>query len=500
MDELLYNFQRTGSADDFRLIVNRHVNAVYSHALRRMRDPGAAEDVTQAVFVLLSQKAVSLPQGVVLGAWLFRATQYACLSARRAAARRQRHEREAAEMRDAMQSQSTPEISDLKEVLDDAIGGLSGKDREAVLMRYHEGHSMAEVGRRMGISEEAARKRLSRAVERLREILGHRGVAVESAALAVALEQAFTEQASVHLAGAIAAAASGTAAPSAGVAMIIKGTCKLILVQKIKVAATVVAGVLLAGAAVPATMQVMGRGAAPTTAPVAVQSPARNQELAQEVEDCLRRLLVALKANDVQAAYVEIHSTAPEERNVFKAALRVSMAMDQLRAAATEKFPDAPPALWDRDLTMSQVLERVLSLPPDPRDTITVDGDHVVTTAHFDAADVFGDQAVSAAQWAGAPNHFVRENGRWRWDTDRSLTFRIAGLANTAADPHAQEKMAVKVFDAMAETARETAAGIRAGKLTNQGAAITAFGSGVGQKLTLLNATNFRLDMLPAKK
>lgn len=502
MDELLHNYQQSRSPDDFRLIVERHLNAVYSHALRQMRDPGSAEDVAQAVFVLLSRKAASLSDGVVLGAWLFRATQYACLAAKRAAARRARHEREAAAMRNELESHESPE-RDLQDALDGAIGNLSRSDREAVLLRYHEGHTTAEVGRRMGISEEAARKRLSRAVDRLREILGRRGVTVPSVALVAVLETAFTKQASAHLAGAITAAATGAAAPSAGVLMILKGACKMILLQNIKTAAVVLAGILLVGAAVPVGIKAFGEAPAPTTRPAVAQTAENNEAVARELEDCMRRILMALKADDYKAACAEIHSIAPEERNPFKAALRIGMAMDQLRAAAKEKFPGVTDSPWDRDLTMSEVLEGVLALPPDPRDTITVEGDHAVTTAQFDPVEVFGDKVAavpSAAQWVGAPSHYIRENGRWLWDTDRSFAVRVTGMRNDPADPYAQDKLVVKVFDAITEVSRQTADGIRKGTYATHAAAVTAFGTQMGQRIAQLKVDNLSIDLVPAKK
>src|SRR5690349_16205545 len=106
-DSALQEFVRTRSADAFKAVVERHSGAVYAQCVRQLRDRHYGEDVTQAVFVVLAQKAKSLPAEVVLPAWLFQVTRYACANARRANFRRIYHEHEAAMIREERQQRSS---------------------------------------------------------------------------------------------------------------------------------------------------------------------------------------------------------------------------------------------------------------------------------------------------------------------------------------------------------------------------------------------------------
>ncbi|RYG71337.1 sigma-70 family RNA polymerase sigma factor, partial [bacterium] len=138
----LAEFAATRSADAFRRLVAQHVDAVYAHCLRRLDDPAAAEDATQAVFVALAQRAARLPAGTVLGGWLYVTAQNVCHNARRARTRRQHHERKAAGMRPEVQdgaAESAAQWRDVRRVLDDAIAGLAAGLRDAVVLRFLDG-------------------------------------------------------------------------------------------------------------------------------------------------------------------------------------------------------------------------------------------------------------------------------------------------------------------------------------------------------------------------
>ncbi len=158
--QLLANYAQNRDAVAFQHLVERHVHFVYAAALRQIRDRQLAEDILQAVFLLLSQKAAELKPGTLIKGWLFHATRYAANNVRRAEARRIRREREAAAMR--LQTTSERKSEDVGPYLDDALANLSTKDRTVLLMRYFEEMPLAIVGREMGISEHAAKKRISR--------------------------------------------------------------------------------------------------------------------------------------------------------------------------------------------------------------------------------------------------------------------------------------------------------------------------------------------------
>ncbi len=193
--QLLADYVRAQDQHAFATLVQRHINLVYSAALRRTRDSHLADDITQAVFVILARKAATFTPDVVLSAWLHRTTRYAAMDALKLRGRRARHELKAAEMRP---SHYNPEVEmhwpRVRELLDQALDVLNDSDRRAVMLRYYENKSFAEVGATLGLAEDAARKRVSRAAEKLRGWLSRRGGgAVAVAALGVMLQTKIAE-------------------------------------------------------------------------------------------------------------------------------------------------------------------------------------------------------------------------------------------------------------------------------------------------------------------
>ena len=211
--QLLAAYARRGEQEPFARLVRRHVRFVYGCALRQTRDAPAAEDVTQTVFTLLAQKAHTLAtRGGPLRGWLFAVARYAASNERRAAARRRRHEREAARREAWRPEDDSTNVSEVADMLDGALASLSRADREAVLLRYFEGGDARDVAAALGVSEESARRRLSRAVERMRRYFAAGGVAVTTAAVSAALASPLSPEPPADLAGRILSAAT---APSA---------------------------------------------------------------------------------------------------------------------------------------------------------------------------------------------------------------------------------------------------------------------------------------------
>ncbi len=210
--ELLTAYATAGDPAVFRRLVERHIDFVYACAVRQVGNRDLAEDVVQAVFLLLSQKGAKIKTGTFIKGWLFNATRYAASNAWRAEARRKNREREAAVMRS--EAATDGHWGQIRPVLDEALGRLGTKDRTAILMRFFEDMPMVAVGSAMGISEAAAVKRVSRAVGRLRSILARRGIEVAGDAMAGVLGMGLMEKAPAHL---IAAACEmGTKAAAHG--------------------------------------------------------------------------------------------------------------------------------------------------------------------------------------------------------------------------------------------------------------------------------------------
>jgi len=163
--DLLRDYVAGGDEVAFGERVARHADMVYGAAVRQVGRSGLADEVTQAVFILLMRKAARLPEGVVLAAWLHKATRYTALNAIKRENRRRKHERRAAEMAaDARRSEPATTASaalwkQLSPDLDDGIARLAARDREAVVLRFLELRSFADVARTMGVSEPAAQMR-----------------------------------------------------------------------------------------------------------------------------------------------------------------------------------------------------------------------------------------------------------------------------------------------------------------------------------------------------
>ena len=173
---LLAAYAETGSEPAFRELLTRYVDLVYSAAVRLAGgDADLAKDVTQTVFVDLARKARNLPRDVMLGGWLHRHTVFVASNILRSERRRQARERQAVEM-NALEDHTEENLAGVAPILDEAIDLLGAEDRTAVLLRYFEQCDFAAVAEALGSNEDAARKRVSRALEKLQLLLKRRGV------------------------------------------------------------------------------------------------------------------------------------------------------------------------------------------------------------------------------------------------------------------------------------------------------------------------------------
>jgi RNA polymerase sigma factor (sigma-70 family) len=215
--QLLQAYATNRSEAAFAELVRLHLDWVYSVALRHVGDPQLAEDVVQSVFVLLARKARELSPGTLVGGWLFRTTRLVAGHARRAELRRKSREATACIMSPNTASSDTDEIcwQQLAPHLDQAVAALSEPDRAAILLRFYERMPLGKVGERIGVSEEAARKRVSRALEKLREFLDRRGVKLSGVALTTVLAEKTVQTASAALAGTVVKISLAAASASA---------------------------------------------------------------------------------------------------------------------------------------------------------------------------------------------------------------------------------------------------------------------------------------------
>jgi RNA polymerase sigma factor (sigma-70 family) len=170
--DLLRQFARENSQDAFTEIVRRHVNLVYSAAFRQVRSPQLAEEVAQSVFADLARAAKKLNSKTILTAWLYSVARRTAIDVIRKESRRQLRDQIAMEMTNM--NATANDWTQIEPLLDDAMAALEETDRSAILLRYFENKSLREVGEALGTSDDAAQKRVSRAVEQLREFFSKR--------------------------------------------------------------------------------------------------------------------------------------------------------------------------------------------------------------------------------------------------------------------------------------------------------------------------------------
>ncbi|MCI0541413.1 MAG: sigma-70 family RNA polymerase sigma factor [Verrucomicrobiales bacterium] len=204
---LLRQYAENHCDEAFAALVARHINLVYSVAMRCVGDPHQVEEVAQAVFILLAKKAAQLRHDKALSSWLFQTTRLTASNFIRGETRRHRREQEA-HMQSVLNEPGIDVWPRIAPLLDDAVAGLNEKDRHAIVLRFYEGRNLREVGAALGASEDAAEKRVNRAVEKLRTFFAKRGVTVGASGLTVVISANAVQAAPVGLALTVSTAAA----------------------------------------------------------------------------------------------------------------------------------------------------------------------------------------------------------------------------------------------------------------------------------------------------
>ena len=330
--DLLREYGTTDSEEAFEAIVRRHINLVYCAALRICRDRDMADDVTQAVFIILSRKARSLSSKTVLPGWLYRTTGFAAADALKSRRRRERRELEVA-MIDTMPERDAT-WDEVLPFLDAAMAALAARDRNAILLRFFQDKSLKDVGLALGVSDDTAQKRIARGLEKLRDFLSRRHVAITSGGLASLLSAHVVEAAPVGSAHVICAIATGSSNLPVSTAAIVKGTLNMFTTIQLKSAALIAGAVIMVGGV--ATLVTRGDNSPPPAS------------VASTPVQALQTLARAVTSHDAVAFRSVVHADTRDGAALISTTETLVQAQARFRQALGEKFtPDSAAELMD---------------------------------------------------------------------------------------------------------------------------------------------------------
>lgn len=330
--DLLRQYVETRSQPAFAELVARHSAWIRSSARRQLRDVHLADDVMQAVFVALDRQAhkLSAERGA-LSTWLFQVTRYASRAALRSESRRQRHEREAAVQNasNAFDSMTPGQWGELAPKLDLLVSRLRTDDQRAVLLRFFQQKSYPEMAAVLGISEDAARKRTDRAIDKLRQMTQSGGLTLSAGALSAGLLARSTD----------AAPMSASAASPHTIALA-KGALTMMTLTRLKLPAALAASFLVLAIGTAAWLNA-AEPAAQTPAQASARFaavPATTQALDSTPKGLVLGAFKAAaggNADDLVARFDQLNEA---QEAILRQAAGLMAASDDLRKAVSEKF------------------------------------------------------------------------------------------------------------------------------------------------------------------
>ncbi|MGD0461831.1 MAG: sigma-70 family RNA polymerase sigma factor [Tepidisphaeraceae bacterium] len=427
--DLLRAYAENRSEDAFAALIDRYVRLVYSACVRQLSDRHLAEDATQGVFVLLSQKVRKIPSDR-LGGWLLTTARYACANIRRSQMRRQQREQVVAMNQDR---KSDSDSTELLAMLDEALCHLRKTDREALVLRYLKEQPLVEVGYVLGISEEAARKRVARGMDKLRRYFSRRGLMTDSAALsAVMAEQAQGSALTpaVHQLikqGVLQACHAGTASGAVGAA-IAKGVNMTILTTKLKIAAVLAAiAVALLGGGWLISQVMTGEPPSPPAvhaAPVAAAStPSPYPDVVLDLstpEKSFDSMTRAIAAGDRAKLYACLTADANRPATLLDGLLEVSLSQNRLIRAVNQVFGNGERARHFG--TPDTIMRIIISGWPRGSQIAKIQGDTASLPLSLPpmVIQLLPQSVRSEVQtWSGASVPFVRSGNQWKANIDQ---------------------------------------------------------------------------------
>ena len=262
--DLLAQYARSESEAAFASLVARYVNLVYSAALRFTGNAHHAQEITQAVFIILARKAGSLRRGTTLSGWLYQTARLTAANFVKGEIRRQRREQEAY-MRSTLTEPNSTAWEQIAPLLEEAMGQLGETDRNVIVLRFFENKTAQGVAATLKLNEAAAHKRVSRALEKLRKYFMKRGVTLSATLIAGAVSANSVQAAPAGLAATVSTTAAKGATAASSVAALVEGTLSVMTRLKLKFAAGVGVAAVVVGGSLAATLWHGDAGAPLTT-------------------------------------------------------------------------------------------------------------------------------------------------------------------------------------------------------------------------------------------
>lgn len=285
--QLIEQFVRERSEFAFAELVRRHIDLVYAVARRMVNgDTHLAEDVTQSVFIDLARKAGNLPAGVLLPGWLHRHTCFTASNVIRKERRLKTREQTAMELQ-ALEDSSEPPWAQVAPLVDDGLNQLNTEDRHALVLRFLKQQDLRSVGAALGVSEDTAQKRVSRALDKLRGLLASRGMALSVATLASLLAAQASTAAPAGLANGVITASLTAAAKSGAAATFLK------FMASTKLQTSAAIALMVASVAMPLALRQKAAAALSAQAELMGRQSSRLADLAREQQQLSNSLAAA---------------------------------------------------------------------------------------------------------------------------------------------------------------------------------------------------------------
>jgi RNA polymerase sigma factor (sigma-70 family) len=518
MDEsrLIQEYASSGSDDAFRGLVDQYVGLVYSACLRQLKDRHLAEDATQAVFILLSQKAGTLRQANLSG-WLLTTSRYACANIRKSQQRRQRREQVVAMNQTSMETRD----DDLLDLLDEALCHLKAADREALVLAYLKEQPIDDVAAKLGISPDAARKRVGRGVDKLRQYFSRRGITASSAAVGGLLTRQIPGAAlapgvrETVAQGVLQVCHAGAQSTAASVA-IAKGTETMMMFAKLKTAAALaITAALIATTGWTISQAAASKAAAPqaTAPPSAVLSSPRVAAAAPPAagpttgpsaidlttpNDALRSFFVAVRNGDRASAYACLTAAPSRHTTLMDAMLAWNLAQNHLVHAVTQAFGGDGAAV-QRIITIDMVAFFIAG-NPDGTTPAVVNGDTATITIKIPpliAKIVPPNYQPILRKWSDKALYFHKQGEKWKFDINHSMRV-VARVKDDRRQPLGSDA-AIAIMTDTAQATDQIANAVDNGEITQLNAAAGALDAASSRISQHYHIGSTSFDVVPAQ-